>query len=101
MVLFFTHIPFVVNHTINATPPERLQQYSQAYVGFDKVNHSKSMSIATGKPCRKDISFGPLLFFGPTVAPSLFILESPLSTSGSVATAHYLPIQTGFNIMIL
>ena len=27
MVLFFTHIPFVVNHTINATPPERLQQY--------------------------------------------------------------------------
>ena len=26
--LFFAHIPFVVNHTINATPPERLQQYS-------------------------------------------------------------------------
>ena len=27
MVLFFMHIPFVVNHTINATLPERLQQY--------------------------------------------------------------------------
>ena len=27
MMLFFTHIPFVVNHTINATPPETLQQY--------------------------------------------------------------------------
>jgi len=27
MVLFFTHIPFVVNHTINSTPPERLQQH--------------------------------------------------------------------------
>jgi len=27
MVLFFTHIPFVANHTINATPPERLQQH--------------------------------------------------------------------------
>jgi len=26
MVLFFRHIPFVVNHTFNATPPERLQQ---------------------------------------------------------------------------
>jgi len=26
MVFFFTHIPFVVNHTINATPPEWLQQ---------------------------------------------------------------------------
>jgi len=25
MVLFFEHIPFVVNHTINATPPEWLQ----------------------------------------------------------------------------
>ena len=29
MVLFFMHIPSVVNHTINATPPERLQQWSQ------------------------------------------------------------------------
>jgi len=27
MVLFFPHIPFVVNHTINVTPPERLQQH--------------------------------------------------------------------------
>jgi len=27
MVLFFTHIPFAVNHIINATPPERLQQH--------------------------------------------------------------------------
>jgi len=25
--LFFVHIPFMVNHTINATPPERLQQH--------------------------------------------------------------------------
>ena len=27
IVLFFPHIPFVVNHTVNATPPERLQQH--------------------------------------------------------------------------
>jgi len=27
MVLFFTHIPFVGNHAINATPPERLHHY--------------------------------------------------------------------------
>ena len=27
MVLFFTHIPFVVNNTNSATPPERLQQH--------------------------------------------------------------------------
>jgi len=31
-VLFFTHIPFVVNHTINATPPERLQHYQLAHM---------------------------------------------------------------------
>jgi len=30
-VLFFAHIPFVVNHTFNATPPERLQRYLQRY----------------------------------------------------------------------
>jgi len=29
MVLFFTHIPFVVNQTINTTPLERLQQHQQ------------------------------------------------------------------------
>jgi len=27
MVLFFAYIPFVVSHTINATPLERLQQH--------------------------------------------------------------------------
>jgi len=32
MVLFFMHIPFVVNHTINATPPERLQQYHNCMI---------------------------------------------------------------------
>jgi len=31
--LFFAHIPFVVNHTINATPPERLQQFFCFSVG--------------------------------------------------------------------
>ena len=34
MVLFFTHIPFVVNHTINATPPERLQHY---YIDYSSL----------------------------------------------------------------
>jgi len=32
MVLCFTHIPFVVNHTTNATPPERPQQLSLKFV---------------------------------------------------------------------
>jgi len=34
MVLFFTHILFVVNHTFNATPPERLQHRSEFGAGF-------------------------------------------------------------------
>jgi len=33
--VIFPHIPFVVNHTINATPPERLQQY---YVFLSSVS---------------------------------------------------------------
>jgi len=36
MVLFFTHIPFVVNQTINATPPERSQQHSLLFI----TNHT-------------------------------------------------------------
>ena len=36
MFLFFTHIPFVVNHTINATPPERLQQHPHLFA----TNHT-------------------------------------------------------------
>jgi len=39
--LFFAHIPFVVNHTINATPPERLQ-HSQIL---------KSENTKNSKPC--------------------------------------------------
>jgi len=39
MVLFFTHIPFVENHTINATPPERLQQYKSICLSNFRRNH--------------------------------------------------------------
>jgi len=39
MVLFFTHIPFVVNHTINATSPERLQQLHILF--FKEIKQSK------------------------------------------------------------
>jgi len=39
MVLLFTHIPFVVNHTINATPPERLQHIATNWSMFgEKVS---------------------------------------------------------------
>jgi len=39
MVLFFTHILFVVNHTINATPLERLQQHPLLFT----TNHTIHM----------------------------------------------------------
>jgi len=34
VVLFFAHILFVVNHTFNRTPKERLQQYSSFFLYF-------------------------------------------------------------------
>ena len=43
MVLFFTHIPFVVNHIINATLPERLWQNSTLYV--NKGGYSSNCQI--------------------------------------------------------
>jgi len=38
MVLFFAYIPFVVNHAINATPPERLQQWRTIWRALPFVN---------------------------------------------------------------
>jgi len=38
MVLFFTHIPFMVNHTFNATPLERLQQVSEGEQEFENFS---------------------------------------------------------------
>jgi len=40
MVLFFMHISFVVNHTINATPPERLQQHPSFLQRTALIAHS-------------------------------------------------------------
>ena len=48
MVLFFTHIPFVVNRTINATPPERLQQPRQ----FRSVS-AEPLAVTSGTPVEK------------------------------------------------
>ena len=41
MVLFFTHILFVVNHTINTTLPERLQQYH-----ICSSEHKRNLKVA-------------------------------------------------------
>jgi len=44
MVLFFKHIPFMVNHTNNATPPERLQHY------LSSLNLLKEKAIRSSFP---------------------------------------------------
>jgi len=33
ILLFFAHIPFMVNHTFNAAPPERLQHMLICFMG--------------------------------------------------------------------
>jgi len=45
-VLFFAHIPFVVNRTFNATPTERLQQYSSF-----RADHSHCLLVTLLQVC--------------------------------------------------
>ena len=64
MVLFFTHIPFVVNHTINATPPERLQHGLSGLMlgvrGWPQGKWSCVVLPLTCHCCR--INYGPLVW---------------------------------------
>ena len=52
--LFFAHIPFVVNHTINATPPERLQQYHtlKRYTTVAMVSAANCTAVGSFQPLR-------------------------------------------------
>jgi len=43
-VLFFAHIPFVVNYTFNATPTERLQQYKTPVKNLSKFFSVRAMA---------------------------------------------------------
>ena len=65
MVLFFTHIPFVVNHTINATPPERLQHHhyqdvqrhwQNAATAFSKLVYYKCLTLSLRERIKKQFS---------------------------------------------
>jgi len=78
MVLFFTHIPFVVNHTFNARPPERLQQYSPHALPSYNVSTS-SISTDVGDIWEAFIATKRIeIFLAPGAAP---ILMSVLSHS--------------------
>jgi len=42
VVLLYAHIPFVVNHTFNVTPTERLQQFNSGLAPqFEMLGHPK------------------------------------------------------------
>ena len=67
MVLFFTHILFVVNHTINATPPERLQHHedmtvnkfslptTKHFIKGESVTFSKGLLMTNAEKCCEKI----------------------------------------------
>jgi len=51
----------------------RFWRYSQAYVGFDRVNHRKSIFITTeNHHAGKTFMLAPTFFLGPSVLPSQF-----------------------------
>jgi len=59
-VLFFAHIPFVVNHTFNATPAEWLQQLHK--VGVKQNNICRHVTGAEGEyfSCNETVYTYPL-----------------------------------------
>ena len=75
MVLFFTHIPFVVNHTINATPLERLQQSQlrrkRIHKLFERDQYLSLVNISTHKPYTAYVNRKKITIFGQ-VARSVF-----------------------------
>jgi len=44
VVLFFAHIPLVVNHTFKATPTERLQHYQYTAKQHHALSQKKNMT---------------------------------------------------------
>jgi len=55
-VVFFAHIPFVVNRTFNATPTERLQQHSYGVTRLLNCVLSRSVLMRAGDDVRVKIA---------------------------------------------
>ena len=80
ILLFFAHIPFVVNHAFNATPPERLQQSGSPPEAGPVVPGPPHLKLVSLISClapwflhTSDIVFKnvpPLLVFCPPTAKS-------------------------------
>jgi len=90
MVLFFTHIPFVVNHIINATPPERLQQHPLHFT----TNHTdrtffawRLNSARPSHPCHSTILL-PCLSLCNTQARAVNLIHAVLCDDEGVTQAR-------------
>jgi len=66
--LFFTHIPFVVNHTFNATPPQRLQHHN-AWQNFP-ITIFEYLNAKLFKFCVGQNN----LFFAAEIFPALYCI---------------------------
>ena len=63
MVLFFTHIPFVVNHSINATPLERLQQYQAWRILIAcAIHRTVLLYVESGGSLNRSLAEGQFIF---------------------------------------
>jgi len=80
VLLFFAHIPFVVNYTINVTPPERLQQHPLLFT----TN-------------RTDRTFFVQFFFKENVRYPIWICMDPICLI--LGTRFYLILGTRFEIL--
>jgi len=106
--LFFAHIPFVVNHTINATPPERLQQNHvfgvtkkglscKRWTPFFEVKHAWAPFLPKFSP-RFCSDFPQINTFGGALASPATPPPSPLC---SKRKSHSQTNETGMNSLFL
>jgi len=85
LVLFFTHIPFVVNPAFNATPPERLQQCDTRSCAIKMVHFIHPESWARGadpgqRPSASSVGEHPVVEQAFCVTPT-FHRHAPLASA--------------------
>ena len=99
MVLFFTHIPFVVNHTINATPPERLQHLFAVYLDeFSIQLGSARVGCTVGNMVVNHRKFADEIC---VFSPSISGLQCLLNICGDYAAEHEISFNCNKTIGVI
>jgi len=106
MVLFFAHIPFVVNRTINATPPERLQQHLVchcfsvrlspsrlpfSFFSFFKTFQSSRLGVKFRVSVRLGLQLGLRLGLGLGFIFYVYFISAKPVAAGILAAKYALP----------